>query len=114
MQDVKLAARVLAGLPPEVSRSLVLCFGKVDAALEASKQLSNQVFALNDVPEDALTAPILIIGASQDQVRSFFRLPIAMQWCPKYFTYGRELKPWCLLTFPTYDVCRAGCPSRQE
>ena len=53
-----------------MSRSLVLCFGKVDAALEASKQLSNQVFALDDVPEEALTAPVLVIGASQDQVDS--------------------------------------------
>ena len=68
MQDVKLAARMLAGLPADVARSLVLCFGKVDAALEASKQLSNQVFALDDVPEEALTAPVLVIGASQDQV----------------------------------------------
>ena len=61
---------MLVGLPPEVSRTLVLCFGKVDAALEASKQLTNQVFALDDVPEEPLTAPVLVIGASQDQVGS--------------------------------------------
>lgn len=68
MQDVKLAATFLAGLPPDVSRSLVVFFGKVDAALEASKQISNQVFALDDVPEEALTSPVLVIGASQEQV----------------------------------------------
>ena len=43
LQDVKLATRFLEGLLPEVSRPLVLFFGKVDAALDASKQLSNQV-----------------------------------------------------------------------
>ena len=75
-----MAARVLAGLPADVSRSLVLCFGKVDAALEASKQLSNQVFALDDVPEEALTAPVLVIGATQDQVNSLGMYPEEPAW----------------------------------
>jgi hypothetical protein len=43
LQDVKLTTDFLEGLPPEVSSTLVLFFGKVDAALEASKQFSNQV-----------------------------------------------------------------------
>ena len=43
LQDVKLARRFLEGLPPEVAHPLVLFYGKVDAALEASKQFSNQV-----------------------------------------------------------------------
>lgn len=74
---------MLAGLPPEVARTLALCFGKVDAALEASKQLTNQVFALDDVPEEALTAPVLVIGASQDQVGSLgIALPSTCKGCP--------------------------------
>ena len=70
MQDVSLAAQLLKGLQPDVSRSLVLCFGKVDAALAASKELNNQVLALDDLPDEAPSAAHLIVGASQEQVRS--------------------------------------------
>lgn len=65
-----------------MSQSLVLCFGKVDAALEASKQLSNQVFALDDVPEEAPSGPVLVVGASHQQVSSL-SVPHS---CPKVLT----------------------------
>ena len=68
MQDVSLAAQILKGLQPDVARSLALCFGKVDAALAASKDLSNQVLALDDLPDELPSAAPLIVGASQEQV----------------------------------------------
>ena len=70
MQDVSLAAQILKGLQSDVARSLALCFGKVDAALEASKELKNQVLALDDLPEEAPSSALLIIAPSQQQVRS--------------------------------------------
>ena len=70
LQDVSLAAQILKGLQADVSRSLVLCFGKVDAALEASKQLNNQVLALDDLPDEAPSSALLIIAPSQQQVCS--------------------------------------------
>ena len=70
MQDVNLAAQILNGLQSDVSRSVVLCFGKVDAALEASKGLKNQVLALDDLPDEAPSSALLIIAPSQQQVRS--------------------------------------------
>ena len=69
MQDVSLAAKILKGLQSDVARSLALCFGKVDAAREASKELKNQVLALDDLPEEAPSSALLIIAPSQQQVR---------------------------------------------
>ena len=81
MQDVSLAAQILKGLQPDVSRSLVLCFGKVDAALEASKQLTNQVLALDDLPDEATSSALLIIAPTQQQVCSLNRLHQQGQSC---------------------------------
>ena len=64
-----------------MSRSLVLCFGKVDAALEASKQLTNQVVALDDLPDEATSSALLIIAPTQQQVCSLNRLHQRWQSC---------------------------------
>lgn len=61
---------MLKGLPPDVSKSTTLVFGNVEAALLASRQMQNQVVALDDEPEEPLVGPLLIVEPSVAQVLS--------------------------------------------
>lgn len=67
MQVVSLADGLLKGLPPQMARS-TLVFGSIEAALLASSTLQNQVVALEDAPDEALTGPLLVISPSAEQV----------------------------------------------
>lgn len=65
---VSLAEDLLNGLAPELASSVTLVFGDVEAALLASTKVQNQVVALDDVPDEPLVGPLLIVEPSAQQL----------------------------------------------
>lgn len=68
LQVVSLVEALLKGLASQVANSVTLVFGDVEAALLASTKIQNQVVALDDVPDEPLVGPLLLVGPSAGQV----------------------------------------------
>jgi hypothetical protein len=69
-QVVSLASDLLRGLTLDFASGATLVFGSVEAALLASQKVQNAVVALEDLPDEPLVGPLVIVGPSTQQVRA--------------------------------------------
>lgn len=97
LQVVSLAEDLLRGLPPDVASSMILAFGNIEAALLASTKLQNQIIALDDVPEEPLAGPLLIVEPSVAQV---FEAHFLRRSCPSQRMMKQDILTSCL------DTCK--------
>lgn len=69
-QVVSLSKELLEALPSDFAAAATLVFGSIETALLASKELQNQVVAMDDPPDEALVGPVLVVAPTSDQVQA--------------------------------------------